>query len=156
LPQALVFTHGLPAVPAAPDILAVDAEGPSATVLIVEDNLANIDTIGDYLAVKGYQVLMAADGREGIALAQRHRPDLILMDVQMPGMDGLEAIRRIRQDPPIAAIPIIALTALALPADRDRCLAAGADDYLSKPVRLKQLTSSIHTLLNQRVNAPSS
>lgn len=110
-----------------------------ATILLVEDNLSNITTMVDYLQAKGYKVLVAMNGREGVAMARQQQPDLILMDIQMPEMDGLEAIARIRQDPAIATTPIIALTALAMKGDRERCLQAGADEYVSKPVRLKAL-----------------
>ena len=82
-----------------------------------------------------------------IALAKLHQPDLILMDVQMPIMDGLEATRQIRLDPNLVNIPIIALTALAMVGDRDRCIAAGANDYCSKPIRLKELTQMMENLL---------
>jgi CheY-like chemotaxis protein len=82
-----------------------------------------------------------------ISLARSEQPDLILMDIQMPGMNGLDAIKQIRMDANLAQIPIIALTALAMPGDRDRCLEAGANEYISKPVRLKQLTSLIQEML---------
>jgi CheY-like chemotaxis protein len=90
---------------------------------------------------------LAENGEKAIALAQSEKPDLILMDIQMPGMDGLEAIKQIRLNANLAQIPIIALTALAMPGDRDRCLEAGANEYISKPVRLKQLTSLIQEML---------
>jgi len=123
---------------------------PSTTlplILLAEDNEANILTISSYLEAKGYRMVLAKHGREAISLAQSEHPDLILMDIQMPGMDGLEAIQQIRQDPTLAQMPIIALTALAMEGDRDRCLAAGANDYLSKPVKLKQLATLIGELL---------
>jgi PAS domain S-box-containing protein len=116
-------------------------------ILLAEDNQANIDTISDYLEVKGYRLIVARDGREAIDLAQAHHPDLILMDIQMPGMDGLEAIQAIRREPQMARIPIVALTALAMAGDRERCLEAGADDYCAKPVKLKQLVVTIQQLL---------
>ncbi len=119
-------------------------------ILLAEDNGANIITITSYLELKGYRLLIANNGQEAITLAQSHRPDLILMDIQMPGMDGLEAIQMLRRDPNLCKVPIIALTALAMSEDRDRCLAAGATDYLSKPVKLKQLATVIQNLLAQK------
>ena len=116
-------------------------------ILIVEDNEANILTLSSYLTAKRYQLLLARNGQEAIALLQSTQPDLIVMDVQMPVMDGLEAIYHIRQDHRFTHTPIVALTALAMTGDRDRCLEAGANDYLTKPVRLKQLTTTIQKLL---------
>ncbi|MBD2301387.1 GAF domain-containing protein [Nostoc sp. FACHB-190] len=120
-------------------------ESPSLTplILLVEDNEANISTVSSYLEAKGYRIVLANNGQEAIDLTIAHRPDLILMDIQMPGIDGLEAIRQIRQNPEFVNTPIIALTALAMSGDRDRCLAAGANDYLCKPVKLKQLATLI-------------
>jgi CheY-like chemotaxis protein len=97
----------------------------------------------DYLEAKGCCVVVAHDGHEAIAQVQQQRPDLILMDIQMPNMDGLEATRRLRSDVRTADIPVIALTALAMPGDRERCLEAGADAYLSKPVRLRELAELV-------------
>ena len=82
-----------------------------------------------------------------IAIAKAHQPDIILMDIQMPTMDGIEATRQIRLDPNLVNIPIIAMTALAMSGDRDRCLAAGANEYVSKPLKLKQLVTTIQSLL---------
>jgi signal transduction histidine kinase/ActR/RegA family two-component response regulator len=120
----------------------------SSSILLVEDNPASASTIVNYLEAKGYRLILAENGEKAIALAQSEKPDLILMDIQMPGMDGLEAIKQIRLNANLAQIPIIALTALAMPGDRDRCLEAGANEYVSKPVRLKQLTSLMQDLLN--------
>jgi len=108
-------------------------------VLLVEDNEIGIEAMRDYLAANGYQVLIAQNGEEAIAMSTQYDPDLILMDVQMPDMDGLEATSEIRANPKHADTPIIALTALAMPGDRERCLQAGVDEYLSKPVSMKHL-----------------
>ncbi len=117
-------------------------------ILLAEDNEANIATMTGYLEAKGYRIVVAKNGRQAIALAQAETPDLILMDIQMPEMDGLEAMQQIRHNPDLADIPIIALTALAMTGDRERCLAAGANDYLSKPIRLKHLVTKIQEILN--------
>ena len=118
-------------------------------VLLVDDNEMNILAIGEYLQDTGFMVTLARDGREALARAGEIRPDIVLMDVQMPGMDGLEATRRLRQMPGCHDLPIVALTALAMPGDRERCLEAGADDYLIKPVSLKHLVKTIRDLLKQ-------
>ncbi len=112
-------------------------------VLLAEDNQASIDTLSAYLSAGGYQTIVARNGEEAIERARKTRPDIILMDIQMPGVDGLEATRRIRADADLSHIPIVALTALAMPGDRDRCLSAGANAYLSKPVNLKELSGVI-------------
>ncbi len=119
----------------------------SPLILLVEDNEDNIITVATYLEVTGNRLLVARNGEEALALVEAENPDLILMDIQMPGIDGLEAIQRIRQLPNRTEIPIIALTALAMEGDRERCLAAGANDYLCKPVKLKQLVATIQQLL---------
>jgi CheY-like chemotaxis protein len=116
-------------------------------ILLAEDNEANIMTVSSYLKAKEYRVIIAQNGVEAIALAKSERPDLVLMDIQMPVMDGLTAIAQIRLDPNLVDIPIIALTALAMEADRDRCLAAGASEYMSKPIKLKQLDLLVQQLL---------
>jgi PAS domain S-box-containing protein len=117
-------------------------------ILLAEDNEDNINTFSDYLQIHGYRVIVARNGEEAIERVKEERPDLILMDIQMPGMDGLEATRRLRTNSELANVPIIALTALAMPGDRERCLAAGANEYLSKPVSLKGLVRTIKTQLN--------
>jgi PAS domain S-box-containing protein len=119
----------------------------SPLILLVEDNEANIITTVSYLEAKHYRVLLAKNGQEAIAIAKAHQPDIILMDIQMPTMDGIEATRQIRLDPNLVDIPIIAMTALAMSGDRDRCLAAGANEYVSKPLKLKQLVTTIQSLL---------
>ncbi|MFP4222278.1 MAG: ATP-binding protein [Phormidium sp.] len=124
-------------------------------LLLAEDNQANISTISSYLTAKGYRIEVAHNGQEAIDKTLALSPDLILMDIQMPGMDGLEAMQRIREVPEYLSTPIIALTALAMEGDRDRCLAAGANDDLSKPVRLKQLVELIQKHLTQPNNRSS-
>lgn len=116
-------------------------------ILLAEDNQANIDTFTSYLSAHGFQLIIARDGQEAIDLAKQHQPDLILMDIQMPGMDGLQATRQIRSDSALASVPIIALTALAMTGDREKCLAAGVTDYLAKPVKLQDLIAAIRKLL---------
>ncbi|HEU0296373.1 MAG TPA: PAS domain S-box protein [Anaerolineales bacterium] len=117
------------------------------TILLAEDNMANILTIGEYLESHSYEVKIAHDGLEAVQMAEAANPDIILMDIQMPMIDGLEATRRLRATPRFAATPIIALTALAMPGDRERCLEAGATEYMSKPVSLKKLKQTIESFL---------
>jgi CheY-like chemotaxis protein len=116
-------------------------------ILLVEDNEVNIIAIGDYLHDRGYCVVIARNGREALDVIAEARPDIILMDIQMPEMDGLEATRRLRGMPTYKTTPIIALTALAMPGDRERCIAAGVTEYLTKPVSLKGLVDIIQRLL---------
>ncbi|NTU80351.1 MAG: response regulator [Chloroflexales bacterium] len=127
---------------------AVSADpGPEgARVLLVEDSEAGLQVVGGYLRAQGYEVLVARDGREALRQAATARPDLILMDIQLPGMDGLEAIQRIRAAG-LHTTPIIALTALAMPGDRERCLEAGANTYLAKPVGIRALITTIAEVL---------
>lgn len=115
----------------------------NSLILLVEDNETNAVTVSNYLEVKGYNLLWARNGEDAITLATTQYPDLILMDIQMPGMDGLEAIARIREHPSLAHTPIIALTALAMEGDREKCLKTGANDYMTKPIKLKQLVNAI-------------
>jgi CheY-like chemotaxis protein len=116
-------------------------------ILLVEDDLANVMTIGDYLEDKNFQVVVAHDGLEALALASEINPNIILMDIQMPVMDGLEATRRLRADPRFQFVPIVALSAHAMLGDRECCLQAGASEYLSKPVSLKQLVMVIENYI---------
>lgn len=127
---------------------AVSGERP--LILLAEDNQANIVTFSGYLSMRGYQVVVANDGYDAIAAAKLHRPQIILMDIQMPRMDGLTAIRQIRADPDVASIPVVALTALVMSGDREKCLQAGATEYLAKPIKLRQLVATIQTLLESR------
>ena len=116
-------------------------------VLLIEDTKEATGLISDFLEKAAYNVMSARDGISGIDQAKRTRPDLILMDIQVPGLDGLEVTRRMRADPELRTVPIIALTALAMPGDRERCLAAGATDYMAKPVNLKKLAQMIEEYL---------
>jgi CheY-like chemotaxis protein len=128
-----------------------EVEAAPPLILLAEDNEENIRVVSDYLGICGYRITVARNGAEAIARAREERPDLILMDIQMPRMDGLTAIGRIRADLDVAQVPVIALTALAMPGDHERCLSEGANDYLSKPVSLRHLTQRIeHYLEAQR------
>jgi CheY-like chemotaxis protein len=116
-------------------------------VLIVEDNEHNWDMLSRRLTRRDYEVVLAHDGLAGVETARRERPDIILMDVNLDGIDGLEATRRIRQIPEIAQTPIIAITAHALAGDREKAIAAGCDDYHTKPVELPRLLGQMEALL---------
>jgi PAS domain S-box-containing protein len=118
-------------------------------ILLAEDNSTNVEIFGDYLEAMGYQVIFAFDGQAAIVMAEKYTPDLMLVDIQMPKQDGLEVIRQVRENHDLRHIPIIALTALAMPNDRERCLAIGANEYLAKPVKLKQLVNKVEELLAQ-------
>jgi PAS domain S-box-containing protein len=118
-------------------------------ILLAEDNEITLTALSDLLRSRSFRVVIARNGKEAIERAREIHPALILMDTQMPGMDGLEATRRIRAETELAAIPIIALTALAMPGDRERCLAAGANDYMSKPLSLERLVKAIENQLAQ-------
>ena len=118
-------------------------------ILYVEDNEDNIYMLRHRLERKGIEVIVAKDGAEGIESAGRERPDLILMDLSLPVIDGWEAARRLKAAPDTQAIPIIALSAHAMTGDRERALAAGCDDYDTKPVDLRALMAKIEALLPQ-------
>ena len=115
-------------------------------VLIVEDNEKNMKLARDVLQARGYQTLEAITGEEGVRLALEHKPDLVLMDIQLPGINGVEAFRRIRADPATAHIPISALTASVTPTDRGEITAAGFDAFLSKPINLKEFLETVRRL----------
>ena len=118
-------------------------------LLLVEDNELNRDMLSRRLLKRGYEVLMAVDGETGIAMAQAAAPALILMDMSLPGIDGREATRRLKAAPETRRIPILALTAHALASDRDQALAAGCDDFDTKPIELLRLLAKIEALLDQ-------
>ena len=119
-------------------------------LLIVDDNTLNRDLLREVLEYLGFEVIEAADGREGVKLARRHLPALIFMDIQMPAMDGITAGRVLKEDPATSWIKIIALTSFALSGDRDGILDAGFDDYLSKPVEIRELPERIICWLGDR------
>lgn len=115
-------------------------------ILLVEDNELNRDMLSRRLRRRGHEVLEAVDGEEGIAIAKKEMPAIILMDMSLPKIDGWEATRRLKGDPAMSHIPIIALTAHAMSGDREKALAAGCDEYGTKPIDLKSLLSKIETL----------
>jgi CheY-like chemotaxis protein len=118
-------------------------------ILVIDDEPTNLDVIARRLKLRGFEVAEAGSAESGIAAARSARPDLILMDIQMPDVNGYEATRRLKADPETVAIPVIALTALAFPEDRERALAAGADEYESKPVEMDRLLAKMRALLGR-------
>jgi CheY-like chemotaxis protein len=118
-------------------------------ILLVEDNEMNRDMLSRRLERKGYQVVIAIDGEQGVAMASSEQPNLILMDMSLPVIDGWEATRRIKGDPAVRATPVIALTAHAMAGDQEKCVAAGCDDYDTKPVDLPRLLGKIEALLQR-------
>jgi CheY-like chemotaxis protein len=119
-------------------------------ILLVEDNEMNRDMLSRRLSRNGFDVAVAVDGQQGVEMATAEKPDLILMDMSLPVIDGWEATRRVKADPGTGAIPVIALTAHAMTEDRERALAAGCDDFDTKPVDLPRLLEKIRILLNGR------
>ena len=114
-----------------------------ATVLVVEDNIANMKLATFLLTTAGHTVLAATDAEAGLTMARNDQPDLILMDIQLPGMDGLEACALLKKDEVTRAIPVIALTALAMKGDEERIRAAGCDGYIAKPMRYQEFLAII-------------
>ena len=119
-----------------------------AKILIVEDNEMNRDMLSRRLIRRGYEVVMAIDGVEGITAAKKEKPDLVLMDMSLPVVDGWEATRRLKAEPLTRAIPVIGLTAHAMAGDREKAIEAGCDDYDTKPVELPRLLQKIEALLH--------
>jgi CheY-like chemotaxis protein len=119
-------------------------------VLLVEDETNTIELMRLELEVLGYEVTVAKNGEEGVEMAVSLLPDIIVMDILMPRMDGLQAASRIRENPKTKDIPILAATAKAMPGDREKCLAAGCDDYIAKPFGYKQLGAAVERLLKER------
>ena len=116
-------------------------------ILLVEDDELNRDSLRRLLRRRGFEIVLAVDGEDGVATARAEAPDLILMDMSLPVVDGWEATRRLKADPAVQATPIIALTAHAMTTDRDKALAAGCDDFDTKPIDLDRLLPKIHALL---------
>ncbi len=119
-------------------------------ILLVEDNELNRDMLSRRLQRRGFEIITAADGEKGVALAASEMPDLILMDISLPGLNGWDATKQIRRNGATTAIPIIALTAHAMSGDREKALEAGCDEYETKPVELEVLLSKIQALLSRR------
>lgn len=123
-------------------------------ILLVEDNEMNRDMLSRRLERKGYTVVCAVDGQQGLDRARAERPDLILMDLSLPVLDGWEATRRLKADPDLRRIPVIALTAHAMASDEQQARAAGCDDYDTKPVELPRLLAKIEALLHRPAESP--
>jgi two-component system cell cycle response regulator DivK len=117
-------------------------------ILVVEDQEDNRQILRDLLTSADFEVIEAADGETGLAAAAAHRPDLILMDIQLPGLDGYEATRRLKADPVLHAIPVIVVTSYALAGDDGKARAAGCDDYISKPYSPRQLLGKVRAYLS--------
>ena len=125
-----------------------------AKVLLIEDNEMNRDMLSRRLIKRGYEVVMAIDGQQGIDMAASEKPDIILLDMSLPVVDGWEAAKQIKANPASAGAPLIALTAHAMAADRERAMSAGCDDFDTKPVELPRLLGKMETLLKARGIAP--
>ena len=121
-----------------------------STVLIVEDNDKNMKLARDVLQAKGYQTLEAITGEDGVKLAKEKKPDLVLMDIQLPGINGIEAFRQIRADANTSRIPVVALTASVTPTDRTAIAAAGFDAFLSKPINLKEFLDTVKRMVEKK------
>lgn len=117
-------------------------------ILVVEDNPLNLKLVRDVLTASGYEVVEAQTGEAGVSIAADCAPDLVLMDLQLPGIDGYEAMRLIREDPRVAEVPIVALTAFAMREDRERTARAGFDGYLSKPISVRELPAQVGDFLS--------
>ena len=121
-----------------------------SVILIVEDNERNLKLVRDVLQVKGYTTLEAVTGEDGVKLALEHKPDLVLMDIQLPGINGIEALGQLRANPVTAAIPVIAVTASVMQNDRKMIMEAGFDAYVGKPINLKEFLDAVRKGLEGR------
>ena len=120
------------------------------TILIVEDNEKNMKLARDVLQARGYRTLEAVTGEEGVRMAQASKPDLVLMDIQLPGISGIDALKQLRSDAATAKIPIVAFTASVTPTDRTQISEAGFDGFLSKPINLKEFLETVRRVLEAR------
>ena len=118
----------------------------AAKILVVDDTPQNVKLLADLLSIKGYQTLEAITGEDGVKLAKEKKPDLVLMDIQLPGINGIEAFRQIRADANTSRIPVVALTASVTPTDRSAITAAGFDAFISKPINLKDFLETVKRL----------
>lgn len=117
-------------------------------ILCIEDNDSNLRLVSRIVEGEKHEFLMAVDGLTALEMARREKPDLILLDINIPGLNGLELARRFKEDPALAAVPVIATTANVLRGDRERCLAAGCDEYLAKPLDVRELQTMLRTYLS--------
>jgi CheY-like chemotaxis protein len=131
------------------NVLSVSTSTPPPLILLADNNESTTKTLEDYFTIKGYRILLAYSGQETLALAKSHKPDLILMDLQMPDLEESKVITQIRSDVAIAAIPIIAVTDLALPEAAEKCSIVGISEYVSKPIRLKRLAEIVWQFCHQ-------
>lgn len=118
-------------------------------ILVVEDNELNLKLVRDVLTHAGYDVVEARTGEQGVALAIERLPDLVLMDLQLPGIDGAEALRQMRSSPSTQTVPVVAVTAYAMKEDRERALSCGFDGYLEKPINARELPAQVHRFLKR-------
>jgi two-component system cell cycle response regulator DivK len=125
-----------------------------ATILVVEDNEKNLKLVRDVLQVAGFDVVAASSAELGVAMAIEQPPDLVLMDLQLPGMDGTEALRQLRDSPRTRAVPVVAVTAFAMKDDRERALNAGFDGYLEKPISVQALPAQVRSFLPSEEVSP--
>jgi two-component system cell cycle response regulator DivK len=121
-------------------------------ILVIEDNAMNLKLVRDVLQFSGYDVAEARSGEEGVELAGERTPDLILMDLQLPGIDGVEALRLLRANPATRAVPVVAVTAFAMKKDRSRALLAGFDGYVEKPISVRALPSQVKSFLRSETS----
>lgn len=124
-------------------------------ILVVEDNRLNLKLVRDVLLSRGLRVIESKTAEEGLELARAESPDLILMDIHLPGMDGISALQELKADPVTAHIPVIAVTASVMPMERQEILAAGFDGYQGKPISVKELTAEVRTLLDRVADTPA-